>query len=70
MEAWLTPLISGAAGMSVLTLLLLAALPLLSRRYRQSTLYGLLILCLLGFLILGEGRHLSGQLLIFFLNAL
>ena len=51
MAAWLTPLISGIAGMSVLTLVLLAASPFLARRYRQRTIYMLLVICLLGFLI-------------------
>ena len=51
MPPWLRPLLSGMLGMTALTLLVLALLPALARRYRQRTLYGLLIICLLGFLI-------------------
>lgn len=51
MRAWLNPLLSGILGMTLLTLLLLAVLPFLARRYRQRTVYTLLIICLLGFLI-------------------
>ncbi len=51
MPAWWSPLLSGILGMTVLTLLLLAVLPLLARRYWQRTLYTLLLVCLLGFLI-------------------
>ena len=53
MPPWLRPLLSGMLGMTALTLLVLALLPALARRYRQRTLYGLLIICLLGFLKLG-----------------
>ena len=51
MSGWLGSLLSGILGMSVLTLGVILALPLLSRRYRLRTVYGLLILCLIGFLI-------------------
>ena len=51
MPSWMTPMLSGTLGTTALTLLALALLPALSRRYRQRTLYGLLVICLLGFLI-------------------
>ena len=51
MPAWIGPLLNGILGMTVLTLIVSLALPLLARRYRQRTVYGLLIVCLLGFLI-------------------
>ena len=51
MSPWLRPLLNGMLGMTALTLLVLALLPALAKRYRQRTLYGLLIICLLGFLI-------------------
>ena len=51
MTAALKALAVGAAGMSVLTVIVLLLAPLLSVRYRQRTVYMLLIICLVGFLI-------------------
>ncbi len=48
---WAVSLLSGMLGMTILTLAVLAALPILSKRYRLRTVYGLLVLCLFGFLI-------------------
>lgn len=51
MRPEITALLTGEAGMTLLTGVTLMLLPLLVRRYRRKTLYGLLIICLLGFLI-------------------
>ena len=51
MEAWLTTLFSCTLTTGLITLILLALLPVLSRRYKKGTLYLLLVICMVSFLI-------------------